>query len=197
MMTTGTAGPREPIGRHAYKPAPSHQKTDHIVRQASTNPSSEPPSANSPNCAKTVRQPPSQLPRMLFKASACSRTSANQLTACIVVYGYGWNTEALSALLDEVTRHWRVDVERIHVTGFSMGGYGTWALGLQCPERFASLVPMCGGGEVEHAGLIAGVPQWCVSLLTSLRGWGMRGLRFVLRFGLIGFTMANWTRWCR
>ena len=37
--------------------------------------------------------------------------------------GYGWNASILSALLDEIVERYRVDVEAIHVTGFSMGGY--------------------------------------------------------------------------
>ena len=29
-----------------------------------------------------------------------------------------------------------------------MGGYGTWNLGLTYPEKFAAIVPICGGGEM-------------------------------------------------
>lgn len=58
-----------------------------------------------------------------------------------------WNTETLLALLDEIEREHRVDRRRVYLTGLSMGGYGAWALGLAHPERFAALVPVCGGGE--------------------------------------------------
>ena len=37
------------------------------------------------------------------------------------------------------------DLDRLHLTGLSMGGYGTWHLALENPGRFASLVPVCGG----------------------------------------------------
>ena len=75
-------------------------------------------------------------------------------------YGYGWNASILSALLDEVSERYRVDGERICVTGFSMGGYGTWDLGMHEPARFSCLVPICGGGDTVRASLIKDVPHW-------------------------------------
>ena len=41
-----------------------------------------------------------------------------------------------------------MDTNRIYLTGLSMGGYGTWALGTTYPSKFAALVPICGGGEL-------------------------------------------------
>ncbi|KIW91145.1 uncharacterized protein Z519_08039 [Cladophialophora bantiana CBS 173.52] len=61
--------------------------------------------------------------------------------------GYGWNAAILSAPLDEIVDRYRVDPDRIHVTGFSMGGYGTWDLAMHSPRQFATLVPICGGGD--------------------------------------------------
>lgn len=37
------------------------------------------------------------------------------------------------------------DPDRVYLTGLSMGGYGTWHLALAHPDRFAALVPVCGG----------------------------------------------------
>ena len=59
-----------------------------------------------------------------------------------------WSNDALLALLDEITRKHGVDTNRIYLTGLSMGGYGTWRLGLTHPEKFAAIVPICGGGEL-------------------------------------------------
>src|SRR4051812_11940564 len=36
--------------------------------------------------------------------------------------------EALAALLDDLQAGYRIDPERIYLTGLSMGGFGTWAL---------------------------------------------------------------------
>jgi predicted peptidase len=53
-------------------------------------------------------------------------------------------TQALKAL-DQTLKEFKGDPQRVYLTGLSMGGYGTWALGSQNPGRFAALVPICGG----------------------------------------------------
>jgi predicted peptidase len=58
-----------------------------------------------------------------------------------------WPTPALLKLLDEVQAKFHVDTNRVYVTGLSMGGYGTWDLGVTHPERFAAIAPVCGGGD--------------------------------------------------
>ncbi|TFK55028.1 alpha/beta-hydrolase [Heliocybe sulcata] len=77
-----------------------------------------------------------------------------------MIQGYGWNPVVLSSLLDEVLETYHVDEDRIHVTGFSMGGYGTWSLGLRTPDRFATLTPICGGADPALAKKVKHVPQW-------------------------------------
>jgi predicted peptidase len=37
------------------------------------------------------------------------------------------------------------DTKRIYLTGLSMGGYGTFYFGSKYPDKFAALVPVCGG----------------------------------------------------
>ena len=61
--------------------------------------------------------------------------------------GKWWEPSSLSALLDEVEKRYRVDADRIYVTGLSMGGFGTWELAAHSPERFAAIAPICGGGD--------------------------------------------------
>ncbi|HWI57147.1 MAG TPA: prolyl oligopeptidase family serine peptidase, partial [Bacillota bacterium] len=62
--------------------------------------------------------------------------------------GQIWSNDILLALLDEISSTYAVDTNRVYLTGLSMGGYGTWRLGLAHPERFAAIVPICGGGEM-------------------------------------------------
>lgn len=62
--------------------------------------------------------------------------------------GQIWENEPLLQLLDSIGQQYAVDPKRVYLTGLSMGGYGTWKLGLQHPERFAALVPICGGGNM-------------------------------------------------
>ena len=47
--------------------------------------------------------------------------------------------------LDETMREFNGDPDRIYLTGLSLGGFGTWAFGYKYPDRFAALVPVCGG----------------------------------------------------
>ena len=73
----------------------------------------------------------------------------------------GWNLEVLNALLDEVIAKYRVDSERVYLTGLSMGGYGAWAWATANPERFAAVVPICGGGQPRMAGRrMKELPVW-------------------------------------
>jgi predicted peptidase len=71
-----------------------------------------------------------------------------------------WEPFELSSLLDEITEKYKVDKDRIYVTGLSMGGFGTWALAGHSPDRFAALAPICGGGEPQFARWIAHIPAW-------------------------------------
>ncbi len=74
--------------------------------------------------------------------------------------GKWWYPMELSALLDEIVERYKVDPDRIYVTGLSMGGFGTWSLAAYSPERFAAIVPICGGGEVLLANKYVHLPVW-------------------------------------
>jgi pimeloyl-ACP methyl ester carboxylesterase len=71
-----------------------------------------------------------------------------------------WVPIELGALLDEVEARYRVDRDRVYVTGMSMGGFGTWAVALEYPDRFAAIAPICGGGDPRDAARIRHVPAW-------------------------------------
>lgn len=74
--------------------------------------------------------------------------------------GRGWNPDVLNALLDSLLQQYRVDPDRVYLTGLSMGGYGTWTLAAAHPEKFAALAPICGGGNPADAGKLAKLPIW-------------------------------------
>jgi len=71
-----------------------------------------------------------------------------------------WNAFELARLLDEIVEKYKVDEQRVYVTGLSMGGFGTWALAAYQPGRFAAIAPVCGGGDPTLVRLYDPVPAW-------------------------------------
>jgi predicted peptidase len=71
-----------------------------------------------------------------------------------------WEPIELMALLDEIGGRYKVDVDRIYLTGLSMGGFGTWRLAAFAPDKFAAIAPICGGGEKYWAKQIVHLPTW-------------------------------------
>ena len=60
--------------------------------------------------------------------------------------GQTWDSKQLMAVVDYLKDSYNIDTRRIYLTGHSMGGYGTWRTASLYPERFAAIVPICGGG---------------------------------------------------
>jgi len=71
-----------------------------------------------------------------------------------------WQAGQLEVLLDEAQASLRIDADRVYLTGLSMGGFGAWELAVACPDRFAAVVPVCGGGNPYRLRGIAHVPVW-------------------------------------
>lgn len=65
------------------------------------------------------------------------------------------------AILDAVMAEYKIDKDRQYLTGLSMGGYGTWSLAAAYPDRWAAIVPICGGGNPKLAAKFKDIPCWC------------------------------------
>ena len=63
-------------------------------------------------------------------------------------------------LIDFIVAEYGIDTDAISLTGLSMGGYGTWEMGMSYPGFFSALAPVCGGGISWRAGLIGKTPVW-------------------------------------
>jgi predicted peptidase len=74
--------------------------------------------------------------------------------------GNGWNPDALNALLNDVIHNYRVDKDRVYLTGPSMGGTGTWTLASAHPEKFAAIAPVSSGGETGDVKKLRHMPIW-------------------------------------
>jgi predicted peptidase len=73
----------------------------------------------------------------------------------------GPDADRALAILDEMQKTYKIDNKRIYLTGLSLGGMGTWSLAAADPERWAAIVPICGGGDLATASKIKDIPCWC------------------------------------
>lgn len=76
--------------------------------------------------------------------------------------GKFWSTDNwLDSLYADLTTRYRIDTKRVYLTGISMGGYGTWQTAIDHPDRFAAIVPLCGGcDDLARICRISKVPVW-------------------------------------
>ena len=64
-------------------------------------------------------------------------------------------------LVDKMLTDEAVDSDRIYITGFSMGGMGTWDAIAKRPDFFAAAIPICGRGNPKAAKTIKHIPISC------------------------------------
>ena len=76
--------------------------------------------------------------------------------------GVAWNcqVEKLKAVLDKEIEELGADKDRVSITGLSLGGFGTWAMGIEYPELFSAMAPVCGGGYPGRCDRLVNIPIW-------------------------------------
>ena len=62
------------------------------------------------------------------------------------------NEKAVNALLDMVLTRYSIDEKKVAVTGFSMGGTGSWHFAERFPERFSAAIPVAGRPPASLSG---------------------------------------------
>jgi len=82
----------------------------------------------------------------IFLAPLCARGDWNE-----------WMT-ILLRLIGTMRELPYIDKTRVHITGNSMGGYGTWEIAMLRPDWFASAMPVCGGGIGGFAKYLVDIP---------------------------------------
>jgi predicted peptidase len=61
--------------------------------------------------------------------------------------GVWWQDDMLDMALrclEDASREYHCDSQRVYLTGLSMGGAGAWRLASRMPDAFAAVVPICG-----------------------------------------------------
>jgi hypothetical protein len=62
-----------------------------------------------------------------------------------------WDPDKLLDVLNYVQATYQTDLNRVYVTGMSLGGYGTLHFAGKFPERIAAAAALCGGGNIKDA----------------------------------------------
>jgi pimeloyl-ACP methyl ester carboxylesterase len=81
--------------------------------------------------------------------------------------------------LDGVLAHYKADRNRVYLTGFSMGGTGTWSLGAKYADRWAALVPVASESTPEWAAKVKDIPTWAFEGSEDKEGNVQKGLEAV------------------
>ncbi|MBK1877658.1 serine hydrolase [Pelagicoccus mobilis] len=71
-----------------------------------------------------------------------------------------WKEDDLVQLLDFVEDRYRVDTDKVYLTGMSRGAYGAWRLAAENSERFAAMAVVCGAAPAPYAGWLGDLPIW-------------------------------------
>lgn len=79
---------------------------------------------------------------------------------CPLARAWSDYVRGLGELLDHVIAQFHIDPRRVYLTGLSMGAFGAWKLAAAYPERFAALIPICGGGDPAWAPRLRDLPTW-------------------------------------
>jgi predicted peptidase len=67
---------------------------------------------------------------------------------------------AIMELILAVAKQEQADMNRISITGISMGGFGTWSMLARYPDFFCAAAPLCGGGV-----------SWYINTKTPIRAF--------------------------
>ena len=76
--------------------------------------------------------------------------------------GWGDCKANVFRLISFVTQEYRIDADRVSLTGHSMGGSGAWMLALSNPDLFSAVAPLSGSVALtdENLDKLKGLPAW-------------------------------------
>ncbi len=77
---------------------------------------------------------------------------------CPIDEVWDMNIKELYSFIISLTNIYPIDLDKITLTGLSMGGFGTWAFACMYPEMLAGIAVVCGGGMTWRANRIKNLP---------------------------------------
>ncbi|NKB36952.1 MAG: prolyl oligopeptidase family serine peptidase [Gammaproteobacteria bacterium] len=110
----------------------------------------------------------------------------------------GWINihEEIILMLDKVLQNYHADPGRVYLTGISYGGFGTFDIASQYPDRWAAIAPVVGTGKLQDAQKLADAalpiwifggakdttvkPHWLYEMANALQNAGHPALRFTV-----------------
>ncbi|OGF59344.1 MAG: hypothetical protein A2Y62_13755 [Candidatus Fischerbacteria bacterium RBG_13_37_8] len=69
---------------------------------------------------------------------------------------------AVIQLLDNIKNHYAIDDKKVVLTGFSMGGIGTWYIAARHPELFSAAIPISATASTEDISMIKDIPLYVI-----------------------------------
>jgi len=81
-------------------------------------------------------------------------------TGKYAVRGWIGVADLVMEAINQTVAQFDIDEDRIYLSGFSMGGRGTWDVASLYPDRFAALMPAGWHSSVETACKVTHIPVW-------------------------------------
>lgn len=117
----------------------------------------------------------------------CSAADEHGLILAAPLTERGWGAignSIVTSLIAKLRRAYRIDPDRVFLTGHSMGGHLTWRSALTMPDRFGAVSPMSGGYDYVERGVMP--------LLSNVPGYGTFGEREPYEIDVFNRRMREW-----
>ena len=73
---------------------------------------------------------------------------------------FQWPAEYIDEVVNYVLANFRIDDQRIYLTGISRGGTGAWTYASAFPGKIAAMVPISGRSDLAQACPLKNIPVW-------------------------------------
>lgn len=73
---------------------------------------------------------------------------------------HGWSANDVHRFMVAACQEYNINPQRVYLTGYSMGGYGTWETAAAYPNSVAAIVPVAGGCNAGDAVDLTNIPTW-------------------------------------